>query len=395
VTRFTTLSARLRGLDPYQADLLAGAALGLLSMLWVLARVGQIDHPVLAALLNGAAGTSVAWRRRAPVLAAAGALLAVAAFEWLAYVDNWIFPALAILLNGYSVAAYTEGRKFLLALPLTLGFVWMAVAIDPSSQKPGDFLFTFIVFWLVPIAAGRTLRNRRALTVELAAKAARLEREREEQAREAVTDERARIARDLHDVVAHGVSVMVIQAAAARRVAGTDREAARGAMGAARSAGRDALVEMRRMVGVLRRGDEELDGSGPPGLGALGALAARARSAGLPVELRVEGEPGPLSSGADIAAYRVVPEALTNALKHAGPAHARVAVRYLGDGVDIEVSDTGAGPGGARASLGGGGHGLVGMRERVALYGGRVEAGRKRGGGFAVRAHIPMEKVPA
>jgi signal transduction histidine kinase len=395
VKRITHIAAQVRGLDPFRADALAGAGLALISMLWVAVLAPHVDRPALAIVLNGAAGASVAWRRRAPVLAAAGGLVAIIGFELLAYVDNWNFPALAILLNGFSLAAYTEGRRFVLGQALTLGLVWTAVAVDQKSSKPGDFVFTFVVFWLVPAAAGRTLRNRRALTAELQAKAERLEREREDQAREAVTDERARIARELHDVVAHSVSVMVIQAAAARRVAGADPEAARTALGAAQSAGREALLEMRRMVGVLRRGDEELDASGPPGLGALGALVARARAAGLPVELRVEGEAERLGPGADLAAYRVVQEALTNAIKHARGARARVVVRYGPEGVDIEVSDTGTGPGGAVGALDGGGHGLVGMRERIALYGGEVEAGRRRGGGFEVRAHLPPEKVPA
>jgi signal transduction histidine kinase len=392
VERIRTLAARARGLDPFQADTLAGAVLALVSMLWVVFAAERVDVPVVAVLFNGIAGGSVALRRRSPLAATAIAIMAVVGFEVLAYVDNWIFPALAILLNIYSLAAYTEAPRVYVYLSITLVALWLAVAVDPSSQTPGDFLFTMFIFWLLPASAGRTIHNRRALTVVLEAKAQRLEREREEQAREAVTDERARIARELHDVVAHSVSVMVIQAGGARRVARSDREQAREALVAAQWAGREALVEMRRMVGVLRRGEEELEGAAPPGLGHLGALVTQARSAGLPVELRVEGEPEELSAGADLAAYRVIQEALTNAIKHAGPARARVIVRYGAGAVDIEVSDTGTGPSSATPADGGG-HGLVGMRERVALYGGELAAGPRPGGGFALTARLPLEAL--
>lgn len=200
--------------------------------------------------------------------------------------------------------------------------------------------------------------------------------------------------RELHDVIAHNVSVMVIQTSAARRVAHEDHDAARDAVQAVERSGREALVELRRIVGVVRCGPDELAGSPAPGLSRLDALVDRARAAGLPVELHVEGEHASLSPGLDLVAYRVVQEALTNAIKHAGPARARVNVSIDAQAIELEVSDTGTGP--ARGHDGeGSGHGLLGMSERVALYGGDLRAGQRTGGGFQVRARIPLDGVTA
>jgi signal transduction histidine kinase len=183
---------------------------------------------------------------------------------------------------------------------------------------------------------------------------------------------------------------MVIQTGAARRVAGSDRDAARKALTAVESSGREALAEMRRMVGVLRKGDAELADAARPDLSQLSALAARARAAGLPVEVRVEGQPRALPAGLELVAYRVVQEALTNSIKHAGDARARVVVQYGSTMLELEISDDGRGPVTAEHEDGCG-HGLVGMRERLRLYHGELHSGRRRGGGFAVRARIPLE----
>lgn len=248
----------------------------------------------------------------------------------------------------------------------------------------------------VPFAVGRAVGSRAALTRELLANAERLEREQQERARHAAAEERNRIARELHDVVAHSVSVMVIQTQAARRVAAGDREAARAALGSVQSCGRDALTEMRRMIGVLRHGDEELAGAAAPSLSQLGALVARARAAGLPVELRIDGEARGLSPGLDLVAYRVVQEALTNAIKHAGPARALVRVTFTSGVLELEISDTGRGPAPADGDINATGQGLVGIRERLILYGGELQTGRARGGGFKVRARVPLpETVPS
>jgi signal transduction histidine kinase len=230
------------------------------------------------------------------------------------------------------------------------------------------------------------LHRRELLATLLGERAERAERERELRAREAVADERARIARELHDVVAHDVSVMVVQAQGAARVLEGEQPQVRQALAAIEATGREAVDEMRRLLGVLRRSDDELAVAPQPSLGQLEALVAGVRDAGLPVELEVVGEPRTLPPGVDLSAYRIVQEALTNALKHAGPARARVVVRYEADAVALEVSDDG--PGVAEAV--GTGHGLVGMRERVALYGGDLEAGESREGGWALRARLPL-----
>jgi signal transduction histidine kinase len=221
-------------------------------------------------------------------------------------------------------------------------------------------------------------------------RARQLERQREEKARTAVAEERGRIARELHDVVAHSVSVMVVQAQAGQRLL-ADPDLAGGAFRAIEASGREALVELRRLLGILRTGAEQPAIGPQPGLGSLGVLLEQVREAGLPVELRVEGEQVQLPPGVDLAAYRIVQEALTNTLKHAGSARAEIIVRYGPSAVELEVLDDGRG---APAATNGSGHGLIGMRERVALYGGRLEAEPRKAGGFAVRARLPLEGGP-
>src|SRR5207248_3034774 len=212
------------------------------------------------------------------------------------------------------------------------------------------------------------------------------EREREVAAREAVVEERARIARELHDVVAHNVSMMVVQAGAERRVVDAANGSTREVLQTIEQIGRSALTEMRRLLGMLRSdADDPL--APQPGLDDLPTLVGQVREAGLPVELQVDGERRELPVGIELSAYRIVQEALTNALKHAGEAHATVRVRYGADSLELEIVDDGAG---ARAPVASGGHGLVGMRERVALYGGRLDAGRRPSGGFAVRVLLPI-----
>jgi signal transduction histidine kinase len=212
------------------------------------------------------------------------------------------------------------------------------------------------------------------------------ERERDVAAREAVVEERARIARELHDVIAHHVSMIVVQAGAERRVLGEANASTREVLETVEQIGRGALTETRRLLGMLRgEGSESL--TPQPGLGDVPALVGQLREAGLPVELQVEGERRELPVGIELSAYRIVQEALTNALKHAGEARATVHVRYGAEALELEIADDGAG-GAARAA--GGGHGLVGMRERVALYGGRFQASRNPGGGFVVRVLLPI-----
>ncbi len=234
-----------------------------------------------------------------------------------------------------------------------------------------------------PWVAGRAVRQRRLNDTELEQEKTR--------AAAAIVEERARIARELHDVVAHSISVMVLQARGGRRVLESDPADAREAFGVIESTGQQALDEMRRLVGMLRSGDESLPLAPQPSLKELGTLVDQVRAAGLPVQLAIEGEPRDLPPGVDLSAFRIVQEALTNALTHAGPARARVVLRYRTDELELEISDDGPGTGDGSGS----GYGLVGMRERVLVYGGELQAGRQPGGGYALRVRLPFRSARA
>jgi Histidine kinase len=247
------------------------------------------------------------------------------------------------------------------------------------------------LFGLLPLAVGRALRNRRLLAGQLRARTAQLQRDRDERTRQAGVDERTRIARELHDVVAHSVSVMVIQAQGAQRLAAVDPHLAVEALEAIQSSGRDALREMRGMTGVMRGSDANVEAA-TPGLAQLPTLADRARAAGMQVELQLPQEQLELSPGLDLIAYRFVQEGLTNAIKHAGPAHAIVSVRSTDERLELEVCDDGGGD--TVADTTGAGQGLAGMAERLAVYGGELESGRRPEGGFYVRASTALDAAP-
>jgi len=269
-------------------------------------------------------------------------------------------------------------------LAFTIGIAAVVTHNDPRGGS-GDFAWnaiTFAIAWTVGFAIGGTSRA----ADEAKERADRAEHEREEKARLAVVDERARIARELHDVVGHSVSVMTVQASAVRRLLDPDQEKVNGALLVVEETGREALAEMRRMVGVLRHPEEAPALAPQPSLEQLQRLVEHAREAGLPVELRIEGEPIQLPAGIDLTAYRLVQEGLTNALKHARAKQAEVMVRYSGGHVELTVTDDG--PGGGDGEKGG--HGLVGMRERVSVYGGELEAGPRVGGGYRLRAKLPI-----
>jgi signal transduction histidine kinase len=203
-----------------------------------------------------------------------------------------------------------------------------------------------------------------------------------------VAEERARIARELHDLVAHNVSVMVVQAGGERHALGEEQESTRAVLASIEQAGRQALAEARRLLGMLRSKDDAEELEPQPSVDHIDVLVEQVERAGLPVGLTVEGERMPLPAGVDLCAYRIVQEGLTNALKHAGPARAEVLLRYAPRTLDVEVRDDGRGA--SQANGAGGGHGLIGMRERVALYGGELETGPRVGGGFEIRAHLPL-----
>ena len=203
----------------------------------------------------------------------------------------------------------------------------------------------------------------------------------------AVAEERRRIARELHDVVAHSVSVMTVQAGAVRRLLRPDQERERQSLEVIEATGREALTEMRRLVGLLRESGAMPEFSPQPSMRTVDVLVGTVREAGLPVEIEIEGEPRELPPGVDLSAYRVIQEALTNALRYAGPAQAWVTVRWKETGLELEIANDGR----SEPGEGGGGHGLTGLRERVALVGGSVDSGPRPGGGFVVRAHLPID----
>jgi signal transduction histidine kinase len=337
---------------------------------------------------------SVAWRRRHPALSTFVAVTAQLGFVGVGQreVLNGAAVAIAdvaVMLNFYLLGRRARGRRDLLVAAALLVYALGTFAVISGRASVSDVLLEWVPV-VALCAVARTLASRRALTAELAATAARLKVEQELRARRAAAEERNRMARELHDVIAHCVSVMVVQTSAARRVLGLDVEAAREALQAVEGAGRDALVELRRIVGVLRHGNDELAGFASLGLSELQALVDRARAAGLPVELRVEGRRGALPADLGRVAYRLVQEALTNAIKHAGAARTQVTVRIGTRELELTVSDAGLGPAPGRGDRDGSGQGLVGMRERVALYGGELHAGPRSDGGFEVRACIPL-----
>lgn len=336
---------------------------------------------------------SIAWRRVDPAATTLVAISALIAFTISShYHGDGSFEVAAVALNFYTLGRSSQTPS---SAPRTVALLayWLAGAAVVTFVPPGGSAGNFVGGWafvgVLPCAVGWALERRRALVAKLGAQAAELRTEQVLGARRAALEERNRMARELHDVIAHCMSVMVVQTQAARRVAPTDPEAARRALRAVERSGREALVELRRLVGALRREGEDLTLAAAPGLAQLDALVRRARAAGLPVDVRIEGGPRPLAPGVELVAYRVVQEALTNALKHAGPATASVTVMIGTDALDLRVIDTGRGSS-ERTSSNGSGHGLVGMAERVELYGGTLETGPGPEGGFEVSARIPL-----
>jgi signal transduction histidine kinase len=288
-------------------------------------------------------------------------------------------------------------REQLIGLAILLtGSVWVVIRTPAdllqSDARPDELsrtsllvstLIQYALVWSLAWVVSRRVRSTRALR----ARAATLEAERERVAAQAVAEERGRIARELHDVVAHNVSVMVVQAGGVRRLLQPDQVREREALETIELTGRRALTEMRRLVGVMRSNPNTADREPQPGLGSVDRLLEEIRNAGLPAKLEVTGTRVDLPPGLDLSAYRIVQEALTNALKHAGPAHATVTLNYGRDTLEIDITDDGL----AKRTNGSGGHGLIGMRERVGLYGGELEAGPQPEGGFRLRARLPID----
>ena len=324
------------------------------------------------------------WRRRAPLVVV---VLVMGAFAAQSLIldptptpDLELVPALVAV---YSVAAHGERWVSFVGgvLSLVAGLLWLGV---------DDFLLPIVMFggaWF----AGRLVQKRQLYAQAFAERARVLERERAANSRVAAAEERVRIAREMHDAVGHSVSVMVVQAGAERLALGDERPGTRAALLAIERTGSEALAEMSRLVGVLRKEGEGLALAPRPSLARVDALVQTVRDAGVPVDLRVEGEEQALPPGVDVSAYRVVQEALTNVVKHAGPARASVVVRYGDRAVEVEVTDDGSRPVNGKVA----GYGLAGMRERVELHGGTLEAGGRNEGGFTVKARLPLGSVPS
>jgi signal transduction histidine kinase len=354
----------------------------------------QLANAVLLLLVT----IPLAWRRQVPtvvfglVLASVG--LQISLIDQTRSEQPPIQEWVALLVVVYSLGAHAERRRAIVA-GAAGGVVFVGGdLVDLFSG--GAALEDTVPAWFMLAAAygvGFALRGQRIQSTVLARRAERLDQEREQRARLAVAEERVRIARELHDIIGHTISVMVVQAQAGQRVLEGEQASAREALGSIETTGRQALVEMRGLLGMLRHEERALAPAPRPSLAHLNVLAERMREAGLPVDLLIEGETRPLPLGVDLSAYRIVQEALTNVLQHAGPARARVVVRYQPETIELDITDSGRGDGdgrgGGSADEHGSGHGHIGMRERAALVGGSVEVGADGGRGYTVRATLP------
>jgi signal transduction histidine kinase len=391
---------RLRAIPPQIADGLIGLALlgvgiaGLYGPVWIEQPYREPD--ILGYALLVLQTLPLAWRRIRP-----GAVLAVIGLSISAYLVLEYLPTnatLAVLIAIYSFAAHSERYRKLAITGITAvtAFVYLGGRFYAErAELTWELIIVNVAIFAAAWLIGDNVRVRREQATALESRARRLERERDERARRAVVEERARIARELHDVVAHNVSVMVVQAGAARRQAGSGDDRVGETVASIERVGRQALNDLRRLLGVLRT--EEETGAAAltpqPGVGQIEVLVDELRSAGVAVSLRTEGEPRRLPQGVDLTAYRIAQEALTNVLKHAGPASAEVTVRYADDAVEVEIVDDGRGAAsGLRTPTGG--QGLVGMRERVALYDGDLHVGPRPGGGYRVHARLPLAAAP-
>jgi len=347
---------------------------------------GEVEVPALRGVVFGAA---VALRRRwaiAGVLTImAGLAVKTAVDRHPAALQNTIGVLPALLLLFYGLGAYAPHRRSRWVAGFAVIVTSANTLLTPGKPAVSLIPNTLIVV-LLPYSVGLMMRNRASREQADRLRAEHLDALRDLTADAAAAEERTRIARELHDVIAHSVSVMVIQAGGARMVMATNPSRAEESLRLVERAGRDALSEMRRLLGILERGQDPLALAPQPGLANIDELVSEAQAAGLTTELHVEGRPALVSPALDLCAYRVVQEALTNAIKHVAPAQAAVCVRWGDDQLELEISDDGSGAGTALP----GGHGITGMHERVTLHGGTFSAGRRQGGGFTVRARLPL-----
>lgn len=389
-------SVERRRVPPLVIDLLIAVGLLVVSLMGRSRALGsEFDHVFLRdpdgwnILFLVLQSMPLALRRRYPIPVLAITLLAFGFDRALDYPATFAGAGPVIALHAVGTELPRQ-RSAQVGWPIValLGTFTLLGAVLYESVAVTDVVFVFFVAGLA-LHLGREVHQRRAHLQELELRAERAEREREERARQAVGEERARIARELHDIVAHQMAVMTVQAEGAARLAGDADPRVAGALKTIRETGHEGLAEMRNIVGILRTGsDPALPLEPSAGLDRLQRLAQQMGAAGLEVELEVKGAPTPLPSVVDLGAYRVVQESLTNTLRHGGPgARALVTIDYRDDTVEVRVSDDGRG---AASGGDGSGQGVIGMRERVVLLGGEFAAGPKPGGGFEVKASIPV-----
>jgi signal transduction histidine kinase len=380
------LSHRLRAANPWVIDSLLATTFLVIVLVGHFNTTGNAvkyhDPNVLSVLLAIGVAVPYYFRRHAPLavlLISEGCLIALAVGDY----RTGVAPVV-LLVGLYTVASWCDVRdRAVGAVAIVVGLTVVAVVGIPgvSETRVASNLVTFAAAYLF----GSTIRNRRLYNEQLEARASALERERKEETSRALAEERLRIAQELHDVVAHSMGVIAVQAGVGAHVIDAQPGEAKKALDAISHTSRSTLVEIRRMLSVLRE-DEGAPYVPAPGLADLHRLVRDVASAGLHAEVRVEGTTTKLPPGVDFTAYRIVQEALTNVLKHAGQATATVIIRYEGTAVQLEILDDGRGVNGGATP---GGHGVVGMRERVGVYGGSFEAGPRTGGGFRVAVRLP------
>jgi signal transduction histidine kinase len=384
---------RVRTFDVVLATVVAAA---LVVVMPVIENPDARSFDALAVVLVVVAGGVLALHRRAPIVVLAVTTSVLVLYSLRDYSGSpvyvtWIGAIFAVSVARGPARAWAPATVSTAAILATAFHDSTGVVIGRLSQAPWSIAALFVSWAVGALLLGGSVRGRQAERAALEERARHLAETREEEARRRVAEERVRIARDLHDSVAHSLTGISVEAGVGAHVLDERPEDARAALLAIKHASGDALAELRATLSMLRSGEA------PPrepaaGLDRLPSLVESSRAAGLPVDVVIEGDARPLPPAVDTAAFRIVQESLTNVIRHAGPARATVAVRHGDDGVEIEVTDDGRGAvdGNGAADGGGGGHGLAGMRERVALLGGALYAGTRRSGGYRVRARLPL-----
>jgi signal transduction histidine kinase len=385
-TPFTRVFRWFRDLNPWVLDTFLGTVFTVLGIVGLFAannpKYHYRDPDAIAVLLSLAATLPFYVRRRLPFASMLVAIVATVTLLTRDYQSN--LQSQILLIAAYTIGSYcTTTKRWLGLVAFALGLVAVAGFGIPDTTGANIVLTGALYF--SAYALGTSTRNRRMYEQQLEQRATDLERERDEEAKRAVADERLRIAQELHDVVAHSMGVIAVQAGVGAHVIDKNPAEAKKSLQAIAATSRSTLTEIRRLLGVLRA-DENGAYQPAPGLTDLGRLVDDLGGAGLPVTLKIDGDRDDVPPGVDLTAYRIVQEALTNVLKHAGPAHATVAIDYRPSSIHLVIGDDGRGVNG-RASDGG--HGLIGMRERVGVYGGTLSAGPAPGGGFRVDAELP------